>query len=111
MSVLDLSLLGWLVSLVVGFVFGGVFFLSMKVQVDYVVNKKGPLWVVPAALYVRMAMLAALLVVVALSMADCKEKIPAAMISGTVGAMIARVLVGRMVKKSTSEQQEDKTGA
>ena len=48
---MGLGLLGWIVALVVGFGLGGVFFLSIRLQVDYVLNEKGKEWIVPACLY------------------------------------------------------------
>ncbi len=102
---LGMGLIGWLISLAVGFIVGGLFFLSIRLQVEYVVKQSGPLWVVPAALYARMLLVAALLVVVAVSLPG--EKVPAAMIAGTVGAMLARFMVSRTVKKDLPDAKQD----
>lgn len=107
-GLLGMGPIGWIVSLVIGFIVGGILFLSMKIQVDYVLAKKGPLWVGPAAMYARMLLIAAALVVVAVAMKEQREKIPAAMISATAGTMIARVLIGRMVRRSADSDEEEK---
>jgi hypothetical protein len=103
-ELMGMGLVGWLVSLVAGFVIGGVFFLSIRLQVDYVLKKSGPLWVVPAALYARIGIVAAMLVLVAVKLPG--EKIAGAMLAGMIGAFVARVLVSRMVKKSSIEEPE-----
>ena len=96
--------LGWLVSFVLGFVIGGLFFLSMKLQVEYVVNKRGPEWLAPACVYARLILVAAVLVVVALALRDRGQKIPAAMLAGVAGALLARVLIGRTVRRDGGEE-------
>ncbi len=106
-ELMGMGFVGWLVSLVVGFVFGGLFFLSIRLQVNYVLKKSGPLWVVPAALYARILIVGVILVLVAVNLPG--EKIAAAMLSGTVGAIVARLLVSRMVKREAVE--EDKQDA
>ena len=101
---------GWIVSLVIGFVLGGVFFMSMKVQVEYVVKKRGPIWLAPACMYARMALLAAVLVMVALVLKEQREKVPAAMLAGVAGTFVARVLIGRMVgRDETQPPAEEKS--
>jgi hypothetical protein len=103
-ELMGMGLVGWLISLVVGFLIGGLFFLSIRLQVDYVLKKRGPLWVVPAALYARIMIVAAILVLVAVKLPG--ERIAAAMLSGMIGAFVARLLISRMVKKA--ETEEDK---
>jgi len=88
---------GWVVALVAGFVVGGVFFLTIKLEVECVVRHKGPEWLVPAALYARLAFLAVVLVLVGVLVPG--EKIAGGMLGGVIGAFIARVLVQRMVHK------------
>jgi len=95
---MGLGLPGWIVSLVAGFVLGGIFFLSIRLQVDYVLSKKGREWLVPACLYARMALVGTVLVLVAVLLPG--EKVAGAMLGGTIGTMVARLLVSRMVKKS-----------
>ncbi len=94
--------IGWLAALVVGFVVGGIFFLTIKVQVAYVLKRKAdtPAWVVPALMYARMLFVGAVLVVIALSLPH--EKIAGALLAGCAGSLIARMLVSRMVKKGGS---------
>ncbi|MDP6438935.1 MAG: hypothetical protein QGH74_04800 [Candidatus Brocadiia bacterium] len=107
-GLLGMGLVGWIVSLVIGFMVGGVFFLSMKVQVDYVVSGRGPMWQAPACMYARMVFLAAVLIAVALVMKDKHpEKIPAAMLAGITGVFTARVLIGRMVGRGKDEGGAD----
>jgi len=95
--ILGLGPIGWLVAFAVGFVVGGVFFLSMKAQVDYVVARRGPVWLLPAMLYARMAFVGAVLVVLAVWLEPVQ--VPAAMLAGLAGALVARILVARMVQK------------
>jgi len=92
---------GWLLSLAAGFVLGGIFFLSIKLQVEYVLKKQGPLWLLPAALYARLILVGAVLVVVALKLPG--HKVPAAMLAGTVGALVARLLVARKVRGGSTD--------
>ena len=94
-------LLLWIVPFIVGFAIGGVYFLSMKVQVDYVVKKKGPEWLVPAMMYARMVFIAAILIVVARTVP--KEHAVAVVVMGLFGAIVARILVARMVKKGSGD--------
>lgn len=103
-ELMGMGLTGWLISLVAGFVIGGLFFLSIRLQVDYVLKKRGPLWVVPAALYARIGIVAAILVVVAVKLPG--EKIAAAMLAGMIGTFVARLLVSRMVKKGATEEDK-----
>ena len=109
-GLLGMGLVGWLVSLAVGFVVGGVFFLCMKVQVDYVVKQQGPLWLVPVALYARLAYLAVVLILVAVYVP--RTQLAAAVIGGLAGAILARVCVARGIKKrvAQSEEGEDTKG-
>jgi L-asparagine transporter-like permease len=103
--ILNLSILGWLVSLAVGFGIGGVLFLSMKVEVDYVISGKGPGWLVPAMLYARMAFIAAVLVVLTVSLPH--ERVAAAALSGLVGVVLARIAVARKVRGGSGFDTED----
>ena len=103
-GLLGMGLIGWLISLVIGFVVGGVFFLCIKVQVDYVVKQQGPLWLVPVALYARLAYLAVVLILVAVYVP--RTKLGAAVIAGLAGALLARVLVARSVKKNPPEADQ-----
>ena len=97
---LEMGLVGWIAALAIGFVVGGVFFLSIKWQVDYVVHKRGPTWTLPVALYARLVLVAVVLVVVARTVPG--EKVPGAMLGGVIGALVARVLVHRMVRRRGS---------
>ncbi len=101
-ELMGMGLVGWLVSLVVGFVIGGLFFMSIRLQVDYVLKQHGPLWVVPAALYARIIIVAVILVFVAVKLPG--ERIAAAMLAGMIGAFVARLLISRMVKKTETEE-------
>jgi len=91
----------WILPLAGGFVVGGILFLSMKVQVDYVIKKKGAEWIVPAAMYARMIFIAAILIVMAKTV-DREHILPVAMM-GLAGTIVARVLVGRMVKRGADD--------
>ena len=106
-GLLGMGLVGWAVSLVIGFVLGGIFFLSIKVEVDYVVKQRGPTWLLPALLYARLAFVAAVLIVVAGNVP--REQLPAAMIAGLVGAIVARVLVSRLVRRPPDTPESDAT--
>ncbi len=103
--ILNLSILGWLVALVVGFVIGGVLFMSMKIEVDYVISGKGPDWLVPALLFARMGFIAAVLTVLALSLP--KDKVAAAALSGLVGIILARVAIARKVRSGVQDAESD----
>ena len=103
-GLMGMGWLGWLLSLLVGFVVGGIYFLSIKLQVEYVIKKRGPVWVLPAAMYARLLLVAAMLIVAALSLPG--RKVPAAMLAGVVGAFVARLLVSRMVRRGGEEEGE-----
>ena len=105
--ILNLSVIGWLGSLAVGFIVGGVYFLSIKVQVDYVLKKRGPLWVAPAALYGRMLFAAVILILLAAFFGKDRERLLAIVIAGMVGAAVARVLVSSMVKRQQSDSDDE----
>jgi len=94
---MGMGLIGWLASLVGGFVVGGVFFLSIKAQVNYVLRRRGPVWLAPALMYARMVFMGLILTTVALSAAA--EKVPAILLAAVVGSFVARCLVSRMVKR------------
>ena len=96
-GLLGMGLVGWLVSLAVGFVVGGIFFLSIKIQLDYVLERRGPLWVAPAAMYARLALVAVVLILVGTSVPS--HKLGATAIAGLAGALLARVLISRQVKR------------
>jgi len=102
-TLMGMGLLGWLASLVVGFVVGGVFFLSMKLQVEYVVKKRGPLWLLPAAMYARLLLVAVALVVTAVTLPG--HKVAAAMLAGMVGAFVSRLMVSRMVRHGSDDDK------
>ena len=91
----------WILPLVGGFVVGGILFLSMKVQVDYVIDTTDPEWVVPAAMYARMIFIAAILIALAKTL-DSSHVLPVG-IMGLVGLIVARILIGRMVKEGTGD--------
>lgn len=94
---MGMGLVGWLVSLAAGFVIGGIFFLSIKAQVNYVLSKKGPMWLAPALMYARMIFVGAIMVAVGLSLPSAK--VPGALLAAVAGSFVARVLVSRMVKR------------
>ncbi len=104
-GLMGMGLVGWVVSLALGFVVGGIFFMSIKAQVEYVVEKRGPTWLLPVALYARLAFLAVVLIVLAVSVPG--EKVAAALLAGLVGALVARVLISRMVKPTQPEEGRD----
>ena len=106
-GLMGMGLLGWIVSFVIGFVVGGIFFLSMKLQVDYVVEKRGPTWVLPVALYARLAFVAVVLILVAACLP--REKVAGALLAGLAGALLARVLVSRQIKRSATETEKEET--
>jgi len=95
-GLLGMGLVGWVVSLAIGFAVGGVFFLSIKVQLDYVLHRRGPLWVAPAAMYARLVFVAVVLILVATTVPG--EKLAGATVAGLVGVLLARVLISRQVK-------------
>ena len=97
-GLLGMGIVGWIVASLVGFVVGAVFFLSIKAQVSYVLTRKGPPWLVPALMYARMLFVGTILVLVALELPH--GKIPAALLAGVVGSLVARILVSRTIKKS-----------
>jgi hypothetical protein len=102
-ELMGMGLLGWLMSWVLGFIVGGLFFLSIRLQVEYVLKKQGSLWVVPAALYGRMIIMAAILFGIALKVP--REKVAAVMMAGVVGVMLARLLISRMVRSGDAEPE------
>jgi len=102
--ILNLHIIGWLVALAVGFVIGGVLFMTMKIEVDYVVSGKGPDWLVPAMLFARMGFVAAVLTVLAVALP--KDKVAAAALSGLVGIVLARVVIARKVRAGTDDVQD-----
>jgi len=105
--ILNLSIPGWLAGLAVGFIVGGVYFLSIKGQVDYVLKKQGPLWLAPAALYGRMMFAAVILILLAVFFRDDRTRLLAILIAGMVGAGVGRVLVSRMVKREQSDSSDE----
>ena len=104
-GLMGMGLLGWLGSLALGFVIGGVFFMSIKAQVDYVVDGKGPTWLMPVALYARLAFVAAVLIMAALWVPA--EKLAGGALAGLAGVVLARVLISRMVKGTAPEEGAD----
>jgi hypothetical protein len=103
--VLGLGLIGWLVALAIGFVIGGIFFMSMKVQVDYVMKGRGPGWLTPVAMYGRLAFVAAVLFVIAAVVP--REKMAASLLAGVAGILTARVLIARMVRSEEPPSPDD----
>ena len=65
----------------------------------------GLMWLVPAALYARMALLAAVLVLVALLVREKQwhQKLPAMMLAGVAGVLVARVVIARMIRRERPE--------
>ena len=102
---MGMGLVGWAVSLVLGFVIGGVLFMSIKAQVDYVVNRQGPTWLLPVALYARMAFVAVVLILTAVLVPQ--EKLAGALLAAVAGLVIARVLISRMVRRKPAEDAEE----
>lgn len=105
-GLLGMGWLGWAASLAAGFAVGLVFFLSMKLQVEYVVEKRGPTWLLPAAMYARLVLVAVVLVLVALLVRaqGWQAKLPAMMLAGVAGTMLARIVVARMVRRKGREE-------
>lgn len=106
-SLMGMGLPGWVLSLLAGLVLGGLFFFSIRLQVEYVMKKGGRLWVVPACLYARLALMAVILVLVAVLLP--REKVAGAMLAGAVGVFIARLCVSRQVRRRDEpgpEQEE-----
>ena len=101
---MGMGLLGWVVALVLGFIIGGIFFMSIKAQVDYVVKERGATWLMPAMLYARMAFVAVVLILTAVLVPS--KKLPAALLAAVVGVVIARVLISRMVRNRPDEEEE-----
>jgi len=104
-GLMGLGLWGWLLSLAGGFVFGGVFFISIKLQTEYVVRKRGPEWLLPAALYARLALVGIVLAAVGLAVPG--RRIPAVMLAAVAGSLLARVLVSRMVRRSQDVKEDE----
>ncbi|MBN1675870.1 MAG: hypothetical protein JXR37_32805 [Kiritimatiellae bacterium] len=93
-----IGVLGGLLAALVGFVIGGLFYLSMRLQVEYVVHKRGPEWLMPALMYARLIAVAVVLVLV-LKVVGPGYRLAESLLLGLFGGVVARVLVGRMVKK------------
>lgn len=104
MQLLGLGPLGWSVALVGGFVVGGIYFLSIKAQVDYVLRRQGPLWLVPALLYARIVFVGVILVLIARLMP--RHTIAAVCFASVIGALGARLLVTRLVRGRTGPHKE-----
>ncbi len=104
-GLMGMGLLGWIGSLVIGFVIGGIFFMSIKAQVDYVVRGEGPTWLLPVALYARLVFVAVVLVLVAVFVP--RQKVAGALLAGVVGVMVARVLISRMVRSTDGAEEDD----
>lgn len=101
---MGMGLVGWVASLMVGFLVGGVFFLSIKAQVDYVVRKQGATWLMPALMYARMAFVAVVLILTAILVPS--EKLAGAILGAMVGVVVARVLVSRMVRRRRQDEED-----
>ena len=106
-GLLGLGWLGWIVALAIGFAIGGVYFITMKLEVEYVVDKRGPDWLLPAALYARLALIAAVLITVATALP--RKQVAGAVIGGLIGTMLARVVVARAVRRNATHPDDDKT--
>ena len=104
-GMLGMGMVGWVVSAVIGFVVGGIYYMTMKLQVEYVVDKRGPVWLMPVALYARLAFVAVVLVLVAVLVP--REKVAAALLAGLAGALAARVLIARMVRRGQPAEGEE----
>ena len=104
-GILGMGWLGWAASLAIGFAVGGIFFLSVKAQVEYVVAQRGPEWLLPVMLYARLAFIAVVLVVLAAAVP--REKLAPAVIAGLAGATLARVLVCRHVRTTDAARGKD----
>ncbi len=102
-DLMGMGLLGWLISFVLGFIVGGLLFLSIRLQVEYVLQKQGPLWVVPACLYGRLIIIGAILAGIAIKVP--REKVAAVMLAGVVGVMLARLLISRMVRSGGAQPE------
>ena len=109
-TLMGMGLGGWILSLVSGFVLGGLFFITIQLQVEYVMKKGARLWVVPACLYARMVLMAVVLVAVAVLLP--REKVAAAMLAGVAGVFIARIVISRVVRRGISmpEPKGDEEG-
>ena len=105
-GLMGLGVIGWLLSVAGGFVVGGLFFLSIKMQVEYVVRKQGPAWVLPAAMYARLVLLGVVLVVIAVTVPG--ERVAGVALGGVIGILIARILVSRMVRKGDQADGPEK---
>ncbi|NQT92806.1 MAG: hypothetical protein HQ559_08595 [Lentisphaerae bacterium] len=108
-TLMGMGLLGLLLSLLAGLVLGGLFLFSIRLQVEYVMKKGGRLWVVPACLYARLALMAVILILVAVLLPG--EKVAGAMLAGAVGVFIARICVSRQVRRQDAtepKQEEDR---
>ena len=104
-GLLGMGLVGWVVSFVIGCALGAILFLSIKVEVAYVVEKRGPTWLLPALLYARLAFMATVLIVVAANVS--REMLPAAVIAGLAGVIVARVVVARAVRRSEPDETHE----
>jgi hypothetical protein len=105
MTLLGMGWLGWLAAFVLGFVVGGIFFITMRLEVEYVVNQEGPTWLLPVALYARLAFVAVVLILVAFLVP--RGMIAPAMLAGVAGFLLARFLIARGIRKRTREEAPD----
>jgi hypothetical protein len=101
-GLLGMGLLGWLAGLMVGFAVGGVFFMSIKAQVQYVLKRRGALWLAPALLYARILFIGVVLIVLAQTVP--RDKLAAVVVAGAIGMMVARILVTRMVRRGGKDE-------
>jgi|GEM_PF-1890755 len=104
MELLGLGFAGWVAALIGGFVVGGIYFLSIKAQVDYVHRRGGPLWVAPALLYARILFVGVILVLLASLLP--RRTLAAVCLAGVGGTIAARVLITRMVRGRGGVQAE-----
>lgn len=110
MTLLGLGIIGWILSLAAGFALGGVLFMSMKLQVDYVLGRgqDAPLWLMPTLMFVRLAFVAAVLLGAALWVP--KATVGGVLVGGLVGAFLARVVIGRWVRRLEDERNASSEG-
>jgi len=101
---LNLSVVDWVVSLAAGVALGAVVFLSMKAQVDYLLNRPGRQWLMPVLLLGRLLLVAAALMAVVWWVP--RDGKAAAVIAGLAGLIAARIIVARRVRAGAEKPPE-----
>ena len=104
-TLMGMGIFGWLLALLVGFIIGGLFFVSIRLQVEYVLKEQRRLWLVPACMFARLALVAVVLVLVAVLLP--REKVAAAMLSGMIGVFLARIAVSRSVRRPDNAESKN----